>query len=57
MEEETRSFNGGRFREARALFSRLCFDDKLAEFLTLEAYDHLEKTPIRTLEITRETAR
>lgn len=57
LEEETRSFNGGRFREARALFAKLCFADQLADFLTLEAYDHLEKTPTRTLENIREAAR
>jgi len=35
-------FRQGRFREARALFTGLCFRDDLVEFLTSHAYGELE---------------
>jgi len=37
-------FRQGRFNEARALFARLCFSDKLEEFLTIRAYEILDRS-------------
>ncbi len=39
-----RSFDRGRFHEARVLFERLCTSDELDEFLTLPAYELLLET-------------
>jgi malate synthase len=38
-------FDRGRFPAARALFEQVALSDALEEFLTLPAYDMLEKTP------------
>ena len=35
-------FDGGKFKEATALFDELVADNELAEFLTLKAYDLLK---------------
>jgi malate synthase len=45
IEEEIGSsrFNAGRFPEARAIFERVATSDALAEFLTLPAYEVLER--------------
>ncbi|HYD53139.1 MAG TPA: malate synthase A [Gemmatimonadaceae bacterium] len=37
------AFAAGRYQEARALFFALCTDHRLADFLTVVAYDHLER--------------
>lgn len=41
LEEETRALSGGKFKEARALFLKLCTQDTLEPFLTLPAYEAL----------------
>ncbi len=43
LDQEMAPFSGGRFAEATALFSRMSLADTFEEFLTLPAYDLLER--------------
>ena len=43
LDEEMAPFSGGRFAEATALFSQMSLADTFEEFLTLPAYDILER--------------
>ena len=47
LASETAGFEGGKHREALALFESLLFSDRFVEFLTLPAYDHLEPAAAR----------
>jgi malate synthase len=42
LADETKSFSGGRFDDARALFDRLCSAETFPDFLTLHAYELID---------------
>jgi malate synthase len=47
LASETAAFEGGKYREALALFESLVFSDDFVDFLTLPAYGQLEPAAVR----------